>query len=137
MDEIRFKRYRDKINYIIENIKDLPFKPKNVFEKRGIFYSIQTSVESTIDIIAMLVKDLGLEVKDDATNISEIVKTKNLDFELGEKLKKINGLRNILVHRYNDIDENIVLSSINEVKDLLYDWLEIIEVSLNEFTNNR
>jgi uncharacterized protein YutE (UPF0331/DUF86 family) len=67
MDEIRLKRYRDKINYIVDNIKDLPIKPNNIFEKRGIFYSIQTAIESVIDLVAMLVKDLGIQVKDDET----------------------------------------------------------------------
>ena len=65
MDELRIKRYKDKINYIIDNIKDLPTEPKNELEKRGIFYSLQTSIESTIDLIAMLVKEL-LEMKIEA-----------------------------------------------------------------------
>jgi uncharacterized protein YutE (UPF0331/DUF86 family) len=56
MDELRFKRYRDKSNYIIDNIKDLPINPKNKFEKRGIFYSLQTSIEAIMDLTAMLVK---------------------------------------------------------------------------------
>ena len=57
----------------------------------------------------MLVKDIGIQVKDDTANISEIVKKRNLDSELGEKLKRANGLRNILVHRYNEIDEKIII----------------------------
>ncbi len=133
MDDLRHKKYRDKYNYIIDNIKGLPFDPKNEFEKRGIFYSLQTSIESIVDLIAMLVKDLGIEVKDDPTNISEIVKKRNLEPELGEKLKKANGLRNILIHRYNDIDEQIVLNSVDEVKDLLFKWLDVVEAILDEF----
>ncbi len=136
MDEIRFKRYRDKINFIIDNIKDLPIDPKNKFEKRGIFYSLQTAIESIMDLIAMLVKDLGIQVKDDASNISEIVKKKDLELEIGEQLKKANGLRNILVHRYNDIDEQIIMNSVDPVKNLLFKWLDIVEGILDEFTRN-
>ena len=134
MNDLRTKRYKYKINYIIENIQELPIEPKNELEKRGIFYSLQTSIESTIDLIAMLVKDFGIPVKDDAANISEIVKKRNLDFELGEKLKRVNGLRNILVHRYNEIDEDIILNSVEEVKKILLKWLDIIEVALNELS---
>ena len=134
MDELRFKRYRDKSDYIIDNIKDLPIDPKNKFEKRGIFYSLQTSIEAIMDLTAMLVKDLGIQVKDDISNISKIVKKKNLEPELIEKLKKVNGLRNILVHHYYDIDEQIILDSIDEVKDLLFQWLDIVEVILDEFS---
>ena len=132
MDELRSKRYRDKIQHIFDYIQELPLEPKNELEKRGIFYSLQTSIEAMVDLIAMLVKDLGIQVKDDSINISEIVKVRNLDFELGEKLKKANGLRNIIVHRNNEIDEQIILESVKEVKDLLLRWIEIIEECINE-----
>ena len=132
MDELRNKRYRDKIQHIFDYIQELPIEPKNELEKRGIFYSLQTSIEAMVDLIAMLVKDLGVRVKDDNVNISEIIKIKKLNPELGEKLKKANGLRNIIVHRYNEIDEQIILDSVQEVKDLLLDWIEIIEDSINE-----
>ena len=132
MDELRSKRYRDKIQHIFDYIQDLPLEPKNELEKRGIFYSLQTSIEAMTDLVAMLVKDLGTQVKDDNFNISEIVKVRNLDFELGEKLKKANGLRNIIVHRNNEIDEQLILDSVEEVKDLLLHWIEIIEEYLNE-----
>lgn len=132
MDELRSKRYRDKVQHIFDYIQELPLEPKNELEKRGIFYSLQTSIEAMVDLIAMLVKDLGIQVKDDSINISEIVKVRNLDFELGEKLKKANGLRNIIVHRYNEIDEQIILESVEEVKDLLLRWIEIIEECINE-----
>ena len=132
MDELRDKRYRDKIQHIFDYIQELPIEPKNELEKRGIFYSLQTSIEAMVDLTAMLVKDLGVQVKDDNLNISEIIKIKKLNPELGEKLKKANGLRNIIVHRYNEIDEQIILDSVQEVKELLLDWIEIIEGCLNE-----
>jgi len=132
MDDLRSKRYSDKIQHIFDYIQELPLEPKNELEKRGIFYSLQTSIEAMTDLIAMLVKDLGIQVKDDNINISEIVKVRNLDFELGEKLKKANGLRNIIVHRNNEIDEQLILDSVEEVKDLLLHWIEIIEECINE-----
>ena len=134
MDELRIKRYRDKINFIVNYIKDLPFDPKSELEKRGIFYSLQTSIESTMDLIAMLIKDLGIQVKDDSTNISEIVKLRKLNPELGDKLKKANGLRNIIVHRYNEVDEYIILKSVKEVKDLVFHWMNILEEILSELS---
>jgi len=136
MDELRIKRYRDKINYIIEKVQNFSIEPKNELEKDGIFYSLQTSIESTIDLIAMLVKDIGIPVKDDPINIDEIVKKRNLDPKLGEKLIKANGMRNILVHRYNEIDEQIILNSVKDVKNVLLKWLDVIEVVLNEYSEH-
>ncbi len=134
MDELRIKRYRDKINHVVDYIKDLPFEPKNELEKRGIFYSLQTSIEAIVDLIAMLTKDLGIQVKDDNANISEIVKKRKLKSELGVKLKKANGMRNIIVHRYNDFEEQIILNSVEEIKDLLSKWTKVVEEILNEIS---
>lgn len=134
MDELRIKRYRDKINHVVDYIKDLPIEPKNELEKRGIFYSLQTSIEVIVDLIAMLTKDLGIQVKDDNTNISEIVKKRELKSELGEKLKKANGMRNIIVHRYNDFEEQIILNSVEEIKDLLTKWINVVEEIINEIS---
>jgi len=47
-------------------------------------------------------------------------------------LKKANGMRNIIVHRYNEIEEDIILNSVEEVKTLLMNWLDIIEELLEE-----
>jgi len=137
MDELRTKRYKDKINYIIDKVRDLSIEPKTKLEKHGIFYSLQTSIESTIDLVAMLVKDMGIQVKDDAFNISKIIKKRNLDPELGEKLKKANGLRNILVHRNNEINEQLILDSVNDIENLLLKWLDIIEVILKDLSQKR
>ncbi len=134
MDELRIKRYRDKINHIVDYIKDLTVEPKNELEKRGIFYSLQTSIEAIVHLIAMLTKDLGIQVKDDNTNISEIVKKRKLKTELGEKLKRANGMRNIIVHRYNDFEEEIILNSVEEIKDLIPKWIEVVEEILNEIS---
>lgn len=134
MDELRIKRYRDKINHVIDYINDLPIEPKNELEKRGIFYSLQTSIEAVVDLVAMTTKDLGIPVKDDNSNISEIVKMRKLKLELGEKLKKANGMRNIIVHRYNNFEEQIILNSVEEIKKLLPKWLKIIEEILDEIS---
>jgi len=134
MDDLRIKRYRDKINYIIDKIKDLQVNPKNDLEKNGIFYIIQTSIEAMTNIIAMLIKDMGIPVEEDSTNISEIVKKRKINLELGEKLKKANGLRNILVHSCGGVDEQIILDSVEDIRELLFNWLDIVEEILNELS---
>lgn len=136
MDELRLKRYRDKIQHVYNYIHDLPLKPKNELEKRGIFYSLQTSIEAIIDMIAMLVKDLGIQVEDDNKNIDVIIEKRSLTADVGDKLKKANGLRNIIIHRYNEIDEEIILESVKEVKELLLFWIKIIEEIINEIKGN-
>ena len=84
----------------------------------------------------MLIKDLGIQVKDDNTNITKIVNKRKLEPEFGEKLKKANGMRNIIVHRYNDFEEQIILNSVGEIKDLLSKWLNVVEETLNEISRD-
>lgn len=136
MDELRAKRYKDKINFIISSIKLLTDNPQNELEKRGVFYSLQTSIESVVDLIAMAVKDIGIPVKDDESNILELVKKYKVEPSLGEDLKVANGMRDILVHRYNAIEEELIFNSIKKVKNLLLDWLKIIEGILSELTED-
>ena len=132
MDELRLKRYTGKINYIVESIPFISTRFTKEIERRGAYYSIQTTIESLVDLIAMLVKDFGLIVKNDAENIHMLVEHKNISPEMGERLIKANGLRNILVHRYNGIDDSIILNSIQEISDVTEIWLNKIEELINE-----
>ena len=132
MDDRRLARYREKIEYIIEALEQIPEKPEKPIEISGTFYNLHTSIESAMDIIAMLIKDLGFRVEDDYSNIERLVELKIIDKDLGEKLKMCNGLRNWLVHRYNRIDTKIVLESIDDIKAILIKFIEKIEGILNE-----
>ncbi|MEX2681924.1 MAG: DUF86 domain-containing protein [Candidatus Sigynarchaeota archaeon] len=137
MDQLREKRYRDKINYITENLHYFDTVPKNELEKRGLFYTVQTSIEGIIDMIAMALKDIGIEIMEDAYNIDKAIEMFKMSKEQGERLKLANGMRNILVHRYNGVDDAIVLDSLGELKRVLVDWIEIIESFLKKVTGDK
>ncbi len=123
----RINRYREKIEYIIESLENIPENPERPIEISGTFYNLLTSIEAAMDISAMLVKDLGSIVEDDYTNLEKLEELGVVDPELGEKLKKCNGLRNWLVHRYNRVDSKLVLESVDEVKDTLIRFVEKVE----------
>ncbi len=127
---MRYKRYRDKISYIVDHLENLPQSPKNRLEKSATFYDLHTSIEAAIDMVAMYVKDKGLQVDDDYTNLERLVEL-NIEPPLVSNLKQTNGLRNYLVHRYNTFDEKIVLNAIPTVKKTLYQWIEVLEEFLN------
>jgi len=55
--------------------------------RRAVFYSIQTAVEVVMDIVAMLDKDMGMEVEDDYTNIQKLESEGIITREEGELLK--------------------------------------------------
>jgi uncharacterized protein YutE (UPF0331/DUF86 family) len=129
----RGARYRDKLNYIVDSLELINVKPRNELEKSGVFYRLHTSIEAAMDLIAMSVRDIGRKVEDDYSNIEILRSSGLISRELAEHLKKCNGLRNYLVHRYNEVDDQIALESIDFVKKTLYSLLDAIEGFLNEF----
>jgi uncharacterized protein YutE (UPF0331/DUF86 family) len=133
MDNLRKLRYKEKIELVRERIKQFDIKPQNKMEKWGLFYAIQTAIESVFDLIAMLVKDMGIVVKDDEDNVERIMNEKTLDDELGKQLKDAKGMRNIIVHQYNGINEGIIFNSLPKLKHLIEHWINIIEGSIDEF----
>jgi uncharacterized protein YutE (UPF0331/DUF86 family) len=56
----------------------------------------------------MMVKDLGLEVGDAHSNIESLESAKAIERGTADFLRKLNGLRNAIVHKYNKFDEDII-----------------------------
>jgi len=124
---MREERYREKIEYIIEALSEIPPKPEKPIEISGTFYNLLTAIESAMDISAMLVKDFGKRVEDDYGNIETLQEIGIIDEKMAERLKMCNGLRNWLFHRYSRVDRQLVLSSVVEVKEILIEFIKRVE----------
>ena len=135
MDESRLARYREEMEYVVDALESIR-EPRTQLELSGVFYNLITSIEASMDLIAMLLRDLGERVEDDYTNVDKLVELGILSEELGESLKKCNGLRNWLVHRYNRVDQELVMESVEEVKEALYSLLRRLEEILNEIAGS-
>ena len=120
-------RYEEKMNYIFNKITDLPDKLQNELLIDALFYRIHTSIEAAMDIVAMLCKDFGLTVEDDYSNIDCLEKQDIISEDLAEELKRLNGLRNAIVHRYNRLDTTRIVNSVPEIKRILLEFVEVTE----------
>jgi uncharacterized protein YutE (UPF0331/DUF86 family) len=113
----RASRYKDKLNLISKRIEQTHDWLGGVSSEKFLeddktklasYKAFQEAVEACLDIVAMMCKDLGIESKDDYSNLE------NLEI-LTRSSKKIlieaNGLRNHLVHRYNRRDDLLALES--------------------------
>lgn len=127
---MRLERYREKIEYIIEALSEIPEEPRTPIEVSGTFYNLLTAIEAAMDICAMLIKDLGRRVEDDYSNIEHLYEIGVLDRALADRLKMCNGLRNWLVHRYNRVDKKLVLESVDKVKETLLEFIRRVEDAL-------
>ncbi|MGQ4914592.1 MAG: type VII toxin-antitoxin system HepT family RNase toxin [Candidatus Asgardarchaeia archaeon] len=128
----RKERYGKKLDYIFYKISNLPLNPLNEITIDAMLYRIQTSTEAAMDVIAMLCKDLGIPVSDDYSNIAELSAKKIISDDLAEDLKRLNGLRNAIVHRYNKLNYQEVIKNINEIKRILLNFIEVVEDLLRE-----
>jgi uncharacterized protein YutE (UPF0331/DUF86 family) len=79
--------------------------------ERAALYALQICIESGMDIIAMKVKDSGLVVEDDYTNIEKLIQENVISLKEGELLKEFNGIRNAIVHKYNRLERILIYLS--------------------------
>ena len=130
----RIIRYKEKISYILEcmrEIEEVLPEPSGIVLK-GVFYNLSSAIESTMDMIAMLCKDLGIMPRGDYENIENLQSGGTISENLAIQLAKCNGLRNVLVHQYNGIDDTRVINSISKVDDDLRTFIEVVEEHLGE-----
>lgn len=74
---------------------------------------LQISIEAVIDIAYLLAKGLKAGIPSDEEGIFEILKKKKvLAKEIAETLREMKGFRNILVHRYGTVDDELVFEAI-------------------------
>ena len=122
----KFEFITDKIAILPENMND------NIFLMDALFYRLQVSIDATMDIVAMLSKDLGITVKDDYSNIDELENLNIFPGEFLNEIRRLNGLRNVLVHRYNKIEEDLIVKEKDHFVEVLKEFIKIVEKLINE-----
>jgi len=96
--------------------------------KDGIYKGIEFAIENVFDICAIINTDLELGIPhDDKDIIENLVKKKILSEEMREKLKEMKGFKNIVVHRYGRIDDNIAFEILKENLPDFYAFIGKIE----------
>ncbi|WP_456478915.1 DUF86 domain-containing protein [Geoglobus ahangari] len=127
---MRRKRYLEKLEWIEEEVNFTAGMDLNGnVERRAVLYSILTAVEAAMDIVAMLLKDLGFEVGDDYSNIKKLVDEGVLSKEDADLLRRFNGLRNAIAHHYNHLDLKKVEEAIESMGELLDIAARLVEVA--------
>jgi uncharacterized protein YutE (UPF0331/DUF86 family) len=86
--------------------------------RRALLYALEVCVDVVMDVVAMATRDLGLTVEDDYTNIEKLENEQVLVEREGELLRRFNGLRNAIVHRYNQLDLNAIQRGLQRMEEL-------------------
>jgi len=127
----RLNRYFKKLEKFEEEYEIIQkYDITDEITKRALMYSLQICVEVVMDVVAMMVKDIGAIVEDDYSNIQTLTDKKLLSEEDAALLKLYNGLRNAIVHKYDNINLDIVkegLDRIGEVYEIIIKLIEAFE----------
>ena len=130
----KLKEIEESIKVIKENLPDKFEKFLDLgLVKDGIYKKIEFAIQNVFDICAIINADLELGIPASDEDILENLWRKGiLSEELKDKLKKMKGFRNILVHRYGKIDDKLAYYILKENIDDFRLFMQAIE----EFLKN-
>ena len=120
------KRIKDKVKDIKSYLEQLSkFKPKSFDEYKKDFKTkaaceryFEKIAEATLDLAVLVIKDRGLPIPEqDYEAFDTLEKDGLIDNALSKRLRDIKGMRNIIAHKYGDVDDKIMYNSITKELD--------------------
>jgi len=135
--ELRKEMIRSKIDRIVDSVNFIEENLPSEFEdfdnrilKNAIYKELEFAIENIIDICSIINSDLRLGSPETEDSIVEhLERRKILDKAVLESIKEIKRFRNILIHKYGEIDDKMAFGSI---QDGLKDFSLIIK-EIEEF----
>jgi len=113
----------EEMNRYLGELEDiLPEKEREYLRdltiRRACEKTVESAIEAVISIISIVVSSnkLGLPQSEDDL-IDTIEKKKILSQETAEKIRQMKGFRNILVHKYGEIDDALSYQFLTEEID--------------------
>lgn len=107
---------------------------ESIEKKRSCERLLQISIECVIDVCSLIVTGLKLGVPSSEEDLFTKLGERNvLSEQMVEKLKQMKGFRNILVHRYGTVDDQLVYDSVkNKLKDFQKFKKEVVDCLSNK-----
>jgi uncharacterized protein YutE (UPF0331/DUF86 family) len=81
-------------------------------------HGLQLSIQICIDVAARILASTGHKAPDRYQGLFTDLKSEGLDERLASDLARAAGLRNILVHDYLEIDDDIIWEALEHLGDL-------------------
>ena len=129
----RLREIEDSLVVLEENLpSNLEGFEKMGLVKDGIYKRIEFIIENIISISNILNSDLSLGIPSDEDSIIKNLEDKKIiSGKLSEKIILMKGFRNILVHRYGNINDG---QAFENIKENLNDF-ETFKKEILEFIN--
>ena len=131
-----FSKLDEMMGYVGELQGMLPEKDEylqDLISRRACEKTIEVAIESLVDVSAMIVsaEKLGLPTSEEGI-FDILVLNKTIPKECGEKLKDLKGFRNVLIHRYAHVADDIVHYNLINHLDDFYEFKSVIESYLEK-----
>jgi len=127
-----FSKLDEMIGYVEELKEMLPEDEEDYLQdlvsRRACEKTIEVAIDSLIDASAMVVsaEKFGLPASEEGI-FDILVRRRVISRDLGEILKDLKGFRNILIHRYTHVADDIVYYNLSKYLDDFYLFKSIIE----------
>jgi len=114
----------------LEPIMTMPLKDyrQDVYKRKATERLLQEVIEAAIDINTHIITSSGHTPPDDYyESFIKIGELGVIEIQFAEKLAPSAGLRNRLVHEYDDIQDSIVYDSISFAENLYPKYVQAVE----------
>lgn len=113
----------------LDGIRPVVFNEYKGEKRRACERLLQMVIEAILDVCNVLVAELKLGLPSSEEDVLERLKSKNVISDgMYKKLRDMRAFRNVLVHRYGDIEDKKVFSHLkNNLKDFTKFKGEIVE----------
>ena len=120
----KLKDLKNSLQYLREFLPSDPKYLSNRKDKNALYKEAEVAIQIVIDICSVINSDTSRTTPSDEDSIIiSLEKEKIISSKLSEKLRTMKGFRNILVHRYGDINDDVAY---NDIKNGLKDFEEFI-----------
>lgn len=127
----RFERsevFEEKFVSIVDALESIPEIPELLSQKEIAFERICDSVDAALDIVAMILEDVGECISDDIINVLKLGALGLLDADLVSGLLKCTSVNILLTQKLDCFDDRAVLNSIDEIRKILYSFIDHVEL---------
>lgn len=114
----------------LEEVDGIPLDvyQSDLYRKKGTERLLQEAVEAAVDTNLQLLRAAGAATPTDYyESFISLGRAGVVPVALAERLAPAAGLRNRLVHEYDDIDDEIVLKAVSEARQSLAEYVAAVE----------
>lgn len=113
----------NRLGLVLKELERLQEKGRDAYEanfelRLATEHALQTAVQICIDVGAHLIAEHGLTTPADYRAVFNILTSAGLDSGLAERLSNAAGMRNVIVHEYLAVNDDLLWEALDNLDDL-------------------